>query len=97
VAALPPLCHWQISGHWPHVLRLRLDLGATTARQEVLAQHRLGTDGVVRKGGAGQPLFLQMNNPAFAWTATGSCKQYNRGYGPSRVDLGTKVREKFFC
>ncbi len=82
IAKLSPLCHWQVSGHWPHVLRLRLDLGATTARQELLAQFRLGSDGVVRRSqDGGQPLFLQMNSPVFAWTASGSCKQYNRGYG----------------
>jgi hypothetical protein len=92
VSRLPRVCRWQTTGAWPNVLRVRLDLGATTARQEVLAKFVVQENGEIAVWGIGKPLYLEMNNPLYCWTATGRTKRYNRGYGPSRVDLGTKER-----
>ncbi|MFA4842905.1 MAG: hypothetical protein WC658_03620, partial [Candidatus Omnitrophota bacterium] len=80
--------------------------GITTARQEVLASYWRYADGTLEKvenweeftrnrdkKRGGMPLMLLLNDPLYSYTASGRNKKYNRGYGPSRVDLGTKERK----
>jgi hypothetical protein len=88
----------------PPILRLRLLSlkGMVTARYEVISKYLWHKEhNCIQlasyfesdfKGKEWRPLFEALNHPLFAFEARGINKKYNRGYGPSRVDLGKRER-----
>jgi hypothetical protein len=83
----------QTEGSLPKFLRHRIkdSLGTITARYEVLSRYRIKHKVEIIYGADKQDipyaLFLR-NDPVYDYTSHGKNKKYNRGYGPSRVDLG---------
>ncbi len=101
--ALGPTMEWYTAGQsedsLPRIIRMKLDLGMSTHRDEVLLRYRLRTNGtLIREDEYREtpgtiedeplPLFVLKNDPLFSYEARGGNKKYHRGYGPSRVDLG---------
>ncbi|TFG08110.1 MAG: hypothetical protein EU539_03240 [Promethearchaeota archaeon] len=76
----------------PRILRYRLKgyLGLSTARYEILSQYKITSKGKLIQNDEkdAKHAILLRNDPVYDYASHGKNKKYNRGYGPSRVDLG---------
>jgi|GEM_PF-1478960 len=93
---------WMVKNYLRLHLAGGTNIGLSTARKEVISHYYRHQDGRLERVDdwdefwklhekdevEGEPLWNLLNHPLYAYEASGGFKKYNKGYGPSRVDLG---------